>query len=319
MNQPRPAELAGQIALVTGGARRVGAQIARTLHAAGANVAIHCHRSLEDAQRAGGRTGQARGTAAPACCDADLLRPQRRCRALVAGACERFGGLNLLVNNASTFYPTPLGTITPAQWEDLIGTNLQAPLFLAQAAAAPLRASRGAVINIVDIHGMRPLRDHTVYSVAKAGLIMLTRALARELAPEVRVNGIAPGAVLWPENGIDEQRRQQILEQTAAAPPRLAGRHRAHGAVLCGRRAIRDRTDPRGRRRPQHRLVTAGTGGSRRIQIRFGGGHEVLGLRKLGPQRADGAPCHRMQHLRREFGQRPEHVGRRSRSRRGSV
>ncbi|MGA8707198.1 MAG: pteridine reductase [Steroidobacteraceae bacterium] len=215
MNQE--CKLAGQIALVTGGARRVGAQIARTLHAAGANVAIHCHRSMEDAQRLAAELDQARHGSA--CVLRADLRDLSALPTLVAGACERFGGLNLLVNNASTFYPTPLGTLTPAQWQDLIGTNLQAPLFLAQAAAAPLRASRGALINIVDIHGMRPLRDHTVYSVAKAGLIMLTRALARELAPEVRVNGIAPGAVLWPQNGIDEQRRQRILEQTALHRP----------------------------------------------------------------------------------------------------
>jgi pteridine reductase len=205
--------LAGQTALVTGAARRVGAQIARTLHAAGANVAIHCHHSVEDGERLAAQLNHAR--ASSACVLAADLRDLAALPPLVASACERFGGLNLLVNNASTFYPTLLGAITAAQWQDLIGTNLQAPLFLAQAAAASLRASRGAVINIVDIHGMRPLRDHTVYSIAKAGLIMLTRALARELAPEVRVNGIAPGAVLWPENGIDDQRKQRILEQTA--------------------------------------------------------------------------------------------------------
>ena len=138
---------------------------------------------------------------------------------LVAAACERFGGLNLLINNASSFYPTPLGSITLAQWQDLMGTNLQAPLFMAQAAAPPLKASRGAIINIVDIHGLRPLRDHMVYSAAKAGLIMLTRALARELAPEVRVNAVAPGAVLWPEAGMDERRKERILEQTPLHRP----------------------------------------------------------------------------------------------------
>ncbi|HEY6452259.1 MAG TPA: SDR family oxidoreductase, partial [Steroidobacteraceae bacterium] len=124
-----------------------------------------------------------------------------------------FGGLDLLVNNASSFYPTPLGSITSAQWDDLIGTNLRAPLFLAQAAAHPLRLRRGALINIVDIHGLRPLRDYAVYCTAKAGMIMLTRSLARELAPEVRVNGIAPGAILWPEAGMDEERKTRILGQ----------------------------------------------------------------------------------------------------------
>jgi pteridine reductase len=121
----------------------------------------------------------------------------------------------VLVNNASTFYPTPLGTVTAAQWDDLIGTNLRAPLFLAQAAASALRASQGLIVNMVDIHGERPLRAHTVYSTAKAGLAMLTRSLARELAPEVRVNGIAPGPVLWPEQGLDAELKAEIVGKTA--------------------------------------------------------------------------------------------------------
>ena len=128
---------------------------------------------------------------------ADLLEAAALPR-LIDVTLGRFGRLDLLVNNASSFYPTPLGAIGLAQWDDLIGTNLRAPLFLAQAAAPALRRSRGAVLNIADIHGLRPLRHHAVYSAAKAGLIMLTRALARELAPEVRVNAIAPGPVLCP-------------------------------------------------------------------------------------------------------------------------
>ncbi len=203
--------LAGQTALVTGAARRVGEHIVRALHEAGANVMIHCHRSRVDAQRLAEelnrvRHGSADVAVANLCDTAQLPR-------LVAQTCERFQGLNLLVNNASSFYATPLGSITPQQWNDLIGTNLQAPLFLAQAAATPLRRSRGSLINIVDIHGLRPMRDYAVYCSAKAGLMMLTRALARELAPEVRVNGIAPGAVLWPEAGMDAQRKQKILGQ----------------------------------------------------------------------------------------------------------
>jgi pteridine reductase len=209
--------LAGQVALVTGAARRVGAQIVRALHAEGANVMIHSHRSLTDGERLVEELNHIRGDSA-ALLSADL-RDTPQLPGLIARTCERFGGLNLLVNNASSFYPTPLGSITLAQWQDLIGTNLQAPLFLAQAAAAPLKASRGALINIVDIHGMRPLRNHVVYSTAKAGLIVLTRALARELAPEVRVNAIAPGAVLWPESGLDEERRDRILEQTPLHRP----------------------------------------------------------------------------------------------------
>ena len=203
MSPPLP--LAGQSALVTGAARRVGAQIARTLHAAGANVMIHCHRSLDEAQRlAAELNAQRDGSAAVACAD---LCDTQRLPALVAQTCERFGGLNLLINNASSFYPTPLGSITLQQWHDLMGSNLQAPLFLAQAAAPQLRRHRGSLLNIVDIHGLRPLREHVLYSTAKAGLIMLTRALARELAPEVRVNAIAPGLVktdfaraLWEPN-----------------------------------------------------------------------------------------------------------------------
>jgi pteridine reductase len=123
------------------------------------------------------------------------------------------------VNNASTFYPTPIGTITPAQFDDLIGTNLRAPLFLSQAAAPALRESRGLIINMVDIHGRRPLRDHPVYSSAKAALIMLTKSLARELGPEVRVNGIAPGPVLWPERDLDEALKAEIIAKTALKRP----------------------------------------------------------------------------------------------------
>ncbi len=207
----------GQTALVTGAARRVGAQIARALHAAGANVMIHCHRSLAQAQALAAELNAVRDDSA-AVLSADLCDSAEPAR-IVAQTCDRFGGLDLLVNNASSFYPTPLGSITLAQWHDLLGTNLQAPLFLTQAAASPLKARHGAVINIVDIHGLRPLRDHVVYSSAKAALVMLTRALARELAPEVRVNAIAPGAVLWPEAGIEASRQQRIVEQTPLRRP----------------------------------------------------------------------------------------------------
>ena len=209
--------LAGQTALITGAARRVGAQLARALHAEGANLAIHCHRSLAEAEQLAAELNAVRPASALVF-GADLRDGAQPAR-LGAQACARFGGLNLLINNASSFYPTPLGSITLSQWQDLMGTNLQAPLFLSQAAAPPLKASRGAIINIVDIHGLRPLRDHTVYSTAKAGLIMLTRALARELAPEVRVNAVAPGAVLWPEAGMDEGRKGKILEQTPLHRP----------------------------------------------------------------------------------------------------
>jgi pteridine reductase len=209
--------LSGRTALVTGAGRRVGAQIARSLHAAGANVMIHCHRSLAEAQRLAAQLEQARaGSAAVSVTD---LRDTAALPGLIAGTCDRFGALDLLINNASSFYPTPIGQITLLQWNDLIGTNLQAPLFLAQAAAPELRRRGGSLLNIVDIHGQRPLREHAVYSVAKAGLIMLTRALARELAPQVRVNAIAPGAVLWPEQNLDEARRDRIRAQTPLQRP----------------------------------------------------------------------------------------------------
>jgi pteridine reductase len=144
---------------------------------------------------------------------ADLL-DMAQLPALVRATCDRFGSLDILVNNASSFYPTPLGTITATQWDDLLGSNLRAPAFLSQAAAPELKRAKGLLLNIVDIHGMRPLRDHVVYSTAKAGLIMLTRALARELAPDVRVNGIAPGPVLWPEGELPEQVKEKILDNT---------------------------------------------------------------------------------------------------------
>jgi len=212
---PVTTPLAGQIALVTGAARRVGAEIVRTLHAAGANVVIHCHRSVTEAKLLATQLEQQR-PGSTAVLAADLL-DDGELPLLIEAAQDRFGGLNLLINNASTFYPTPLGTISAAQWNDLIGTNLRAPLFLTQAAAPLLRRSRGAVLNIVDIHGQRPLRDHAVYSTAKAGLIMLTRALARELGPEVRVNGVAPGAILWPESGMDAERKAKIQARTPLA------------------------------------------------------------------------------------------------------
>jgi pteridine reductase len=206
------ARLAGHTALVTGAARRVGAGIVRALHGAGANVVIHCHRSLDAAQALAAELERARpdSTAVIAC---DLMDTAALPR-LIGEASDRFAALHLLVNNASTFYPTPLGSITPAQWDDLLGSNLRAPLLLAQAAAPELRRTQGAVLNIVDIHGLRPLRDHIVYSVAKAGLIMLTRALARELAPDVRVNAIAPGPVLWPEAPMPEEQKEKIIDET---------------------------------------------------------------------------------------------------------
>jgi pteridine reductase len=205
--------LRDQVVLITGGARRVGAEIARTLHAAGANVFIHYRASAAAAIALADEFNKARPHSA-AIHAAHLMNAEAPDK-LVAAALLEFGRLDILINNASSFYPTPVGQISQPQWDDLIGSNLKAPLFLSQAAAPSLRASQGLIINMIDIHALRPLRAHLVYSVAKAGLAMLTRALARELGPEVRVNGIAPGPVLWPEGDMDEALKREIIDKTA--------------------------------------------------------------------------------------------------------
>lgn len=204
--------LHGKAILITGAARRVGAEVARTLHGAGANIAIHYRGSATDATALADELNAQRAGSA-ILLQADLL-DTARLPSLVEDTVKAFGRLDVLVNNASTFYPTPVGTITEAQWDDLLGTNLKAPLFLSQAAAPALAASEGLILNIVDIHGLRPLKGFPVYSPAKAGLVMLTHALARELAPQVRVNAIAPGPVLFPEDGLTEERKSDIIERT---------------------------------------------------------------------------------------------------------
>ena len=187
--------LTGKTVLITGAARRVGAAIARELHSAGANLVVHYRSSAKDAQALVADLDRARPKSA-ASFQADLL-DLARLPALCEFAVQSFGTLDVLINNASTFYPTPIGKITAEAWDDLLGSNLKVPLFLSQAAAPALRESRGLIINLVDIHALRPLRHHTVYCVAKAGLHMLTRSLAKELGPEIRVNGISPGPVPW--------------------------------------------------------------------------------------------------------------------------
>jgi pteridine reductase len=212
-----PAPLTGKSALVTGGARRVGAAIARTLHAAGANLVIHFHSSAEAAAELARELNEIRPDSA-ILAECNLL-DTAQLPGLVAAATNVFGGLDILVNNASTFYPTPMGDVTEIDWDDLVGTNLKAPLFLSQAAAPALHSRTGLILNIADIHGMRPLRRHPVYSIAKAGLIMLTKSLARELGPHVRVNAIAPGPVMWPEDGMDSELKREIVEKTALKRP----------------------------------------------------------------------------------------------------
>jgi pteridine reductase len=201
-----------QVVLVTGAAKRVGAALVRGFHARGARVAIHCHRSFEAAQSLQQALNAQRADSAIVVHE-DLLESAAIPK-IVEQTIASFGRLDVLINNASTFYPTPLGAITPEQWDDLLGTNLKAPLFLSQAAAPHLRKTQGLIINMIDIHAQRPLPKHPVYSTAKAGLAMLTRSLARELGPDVRVNGIAPGPILWPEGGIDEKLKNEIVSKT---------------------------------------------------------------------------------------------------------
>jgi len=204
-------KLAGKWALITGAGRRVGAAIARTLHGEGAGVAIHYRGSAAEAEDLARKLNDARPRSALAV-QADLLQTGEL-PALVDKVVGHSGRLDILVNNASSFYPTPLADISEDQWADLLGTNLKAPLFLAKAALPHLKSSRGVIINIVDIHAIRPLKDHTMYGAAKAGLGFLTRALARDLAPDVRVNGVAPGAILWPDGGISDRMRDSVLKQ----------------------------------------------------------------------------------------------------------
>lgn len=206
----------GKTVLVTGAARRVGLSIARALHAAGANVMVHYRTATADAEvlvselnalRAGSAISQ----------QADLLDVEAL-SALVDRTVVSFGRLDALVNNASSFYATPLGGINLAAWDDLVGSNFKAPLFLSQAAAPHLKATRGAIVNIADIHAERPLAGYPLYCAAKAGLVGLTRALAIELAPEVRVNAVAPGPILWPDEGnsgvFDAAARERIVAHT---------------------------------------------------------------------------------------------------------
>ncbi len=209
--------LDGRWALITGAARRIGATIARTLHAQGVSVAIHYRGSAHAAEQLVAELNGERPDSALAV-QADLLEPSAP-QALVDAVVSHAGRLDILVNNASSFYPTALGSITQDQWDDLIGTNLKAPLFLCQAALPQLRANHGVIVNLADIHALRPLRHHPLYVAAKAGLIALTRALARDLAPEIRVNAVAPGAVLWPDEGLPEQTQQVIVRQVPLKRP----------------------------------------------------------------------------------------------------
>jgi len=203
----------GKTVLITGGARRVGAAICRRLHLAGANLMLHYRTSAGEARLLQAELNHIRPDSV-ALIQADLL-DIAKLPAVVEQTVQTYGQLDALVNNASSFFQTPIGDITAANWNDLLGTNLQAPLFLAQAAAPALKRAQGAIVNITDIHAERPLKNFVVYSIAKAGLMGLTRSLARELAPEVRVNAVAPGPILWPDDeSFDELSRQRIISHT---------------------------------------------------------------------------------------------------------
>ena len=204
----------GKVVLITAGAKRVGAAICRKLHLRGASLMVHYRSSLEEAQGLETELNQIR-PGSVALVQADLLDISQIPR-LISQTIQKFGKLDALINNASSFFATPVGAVTEAGWDDLIGSNLKAPLFLSQEAAPHLKNQLGCIVNIVDIHADRPLKNYVIYSSAKAGLSSLTRSLALELAPEIRVNGVSPGPILWPEN--DEWKdllvRQSIISKT---------------------------------------------------------------------------------------------------------
>jgi pteridine reductase len=205
--------LEGKVVLITGGAHRIGAAVARMLHAQGMKLVIHYH-SSEKAARELQEALHKNRPESVMLVRGDLSNGERLVRNLVFETIESFGRIDVLINNASRFYPTPLGEATESQWDDIVGTNLKAPYFLSQAATPYLKKSGGCIINIADIYGDRPLIGYPVYSIAKAGVIMLTKSLARELGPEVRVNAIAPGVILWPESSLDEMSKQRIVSRT---------------------------------------------------------------------------------------------------------
>ncbi len=206
--------LQNKVILITGGAKRVGASICRLLHANGANLMIHYRSSVKEAPALQAELNLQRSNSV-AIIQGDLLN-LAILPTLVQESIQHFGRLDVLINNASSYYPTEIGDIKDEQWQDLMGSNLKAPLFLAQAAADELRKQHGCIINITDMHVERPKKGYIIYSVAKAGLVTLTKSLAHEFSPDVRVNAVAPGPVMWPEDNpqFDELYRQRVISQT---------------------------------------------------------------------------------------------------------
>ena len=201
----------GQVVLVTGAARRIGAATVRELHWAGAQVLIHYRSAEAEAQQLADALNTQRADSA-ACLQADLL-DTAAVQALIPAAVATWGRLDGLVNSASSFYPTAVGEIDESAWLDLVGSNFKAPLFLSQAAAEPLRAAKGSIVNLIDIHAQRSLARHSLYTAAKAALASLTKGLARDLAPQVRVNGVAPGTILWPEHDVPDAEKAAEIEK----------------------------------------------------------------------------------------------------------
>jgi len=203
--------LSNKVVLITGAAHRLGATTARMLHAEGMNILLHYRHSRDAAEALQTELNDIRPNSV------NLLQVDLHdtpsLPGLIEEAVKAWDRLDVLINNASSFYPTPIGSVTEAQWDDLIGSNLKAPLFLSQAAAPYLRQHQGCIVSIVDIHAERPLKEFPVYSMAKAGLVMLTKSLACELGPEIRVNAVAPGAILWPEN-LGEAEKEKIISRT---------------------------------------------------------------------------------------------------------
>ena len=202
-----------KVALITGGSKRIGAQTTRLLHEAGYNVIIHCRLSREAADALADELNQLRADSARVI-QGDL-NSDTIYNYLIEQAYQCWKRLDVLVNNASTFYPTPVGSITLDDWDVLVNSNMKGPLFLAQAAAPYLKQVEGNIINMADVHAMRPMKEHPVYCAAKAGLVMITQSLAKELGPEVRVNSVAPGALLWPDNDMPDHTKKLILERTS--------------------------------------------------------------------------------------------------------
>ena len=205
------------IALVTGAAARIGAAIAEILHQRGCDVILHYNSNIEAAQQLADRLNAARaGSASLVSADLSALAGVEQ---LAGQVKSNFGKLDVLVNNASRFYPTAVGATLAWQWDDLMNSNLKGPYFLAQALLGELRAARGSIINLLDVHSERPMKGHAAYCISKAGLAMMTLALARDLGPDIRVNGVSPGAILWPEDGMSDAAQQTILRQVPLQRP----------------------------------------------------------------------------------------------------